>query len=258
MSFELNTRALAAYSVAAALIAASQGAFAHTGVKDTVNATSTSSTTSYNAFTITHGCGGDAGTDPLPVIGQSAVFPYGESAVWVKLSDGSATTAQDVIGAPTLNLSVAGIQDASVFKIQNEEADANGVVHALNWKGGKLDTTLYGLTQFRVSVPKIVDKCVSRLRIRMAVANWCETKANEATDGDNNRADWWFTGETGTTKFVDPDLIQPTYWTTLTANNTEFDAAACGAGYEVAVMPSGADIDKYLPHGAFTAAPPPY
>ena len=258
MSFDTMTKKIALYSAAMAAIAASQGAFAHTGVRDTVDVTSASGKTSYNAFTITHGCAAGEDGEPLPVIGQSAVFPHGDSAVWVKLSDGSATTAQAVIGAPLLNLGAGGVQDASLFKIQNEEADEDEVVHAINWKGGKLDPTLAGLTQFRVSVPKIVDKCVSKLRIRIAVSNWCKLKANEANDPEKNRADWWFTGETGTTKFTDPDLIQPTYWTTLTANNLSFDAAACGTGYEVAVMPSGADIDKWLPHGNFTANPAPF
>jgi hypothetical protein len=55
MSFQLTTKKCAAYSVAAGLIAASQGAFAHTGVKDTVDVTSLSGKASYNAFTITHG-----------------------------------------------------------------------------------------------------------------------------------------------------------------------------------------------------------
>ena len=258
MSFQLTTKKFAAYSVAAALIAASQGAFAHTGVKDTVDVTSLSGKASYNAFTITHGCAAGEGAEPIPVIGQSAVFPHGDSAVWVKLgATPTPITAQEVIGAPSINLAVAGLQDSSVFAVQNEEADELGVVHAINWKKGKLDPTLYGLTTFRVSVPKIVDKCVSRLRIRMAVANWCK-KSNEADDAENNRADWWFTAETGTTKFTDPEIIQPSYWTTLTANNLEFDAASCGEGYEVAVMPSGADIDKYLPHPAFTVRPGPF
>lgn len=252
-----------------------QGALAHTVVKDQVTASATSTTTSYNAFAITHGCGGDAGVPPLKVIGQSAVFPFGApaasltdpGAVWVNLSDSSILNDAEVtaiIGSPDLNLSVGGIQDESVFEKQTEEADAAEVVHALNWFDGKLETNLVGLTQFRVSAPMIADACVSKVRIRIAVANWCERKKNEANDADNNRADWWFTGETGSTKFVDMDLIQPTFWTTLTVNNpnaaTGRKAAKCPgkAPHEVAVMPSGADIDTYLPLKPFTKAPAPY
>jgi hypothetical protein len=118
---------------------------------------------------------------------------------------------------------------------------------------------LLGITQFRVTVPPIVNPCVSRVRIRIGVANWCERDQNEATDAENNRADWWFTGETGPTKFVDPDLIQESFWTTLTVNNPNASESKCGGKpHEVAVMPSGADIDLYLPLQGFTADPAPY
>jgi hypothetical protein len=108
-------------------------------------------------------------------------------------------------------------------------------------------------------VPPIVNNCVANLRIRIAVANWCEEKKNEATDRNNNRADWWFTAETGTQKFMDPDLIQPTYWTTLTAMNPNATDGNCPADqrFDVAVMPSGSDIDHYLPYVGFTLNPPP-
>jgi hypothetical protein len=98
---------------------------------------------------------------------------------------------------------------------------------------------------------------VENLRIRVAVVNWCEKKKNEANDADNNRADWWFTGETGSTKFVDEDLVQPTYWTTITVNNPNAVPGA-GCNHDVAIMPSGADIDTYLPHSTFTKNPAPY
>jgi hypothetical protein len=65
------------------------------------------------------------------------------------------------------------------------------------------------------------------------------------------------TGETGPKNFVDPDLIQESFWTTLTVNNP--NASECGEEpHEVAVMPSGADIDLYLPLEGFTADPAPY
>jgi hypothetical protein len=207
------------------------------------------------------------------VKGQSAVFPYGDHTVWKNLADNSDVNAADVIGSSVLfNLNPGAIQDGSLFHWVSEEEDgpadpnAHGAipVRAINWIGGKLQTNLVGLTQFRVSAPAIVDACVSKLRIRIAVSNWCQREQNQASDTDNNRADWWFTAATGSTKFVDPDLIQPDFWTTLTVNNssvaTDSDAAACpgGAPHEVAVMPSGADIDKYLPYSPFTKTPAPY
>jgi hypothetical protein len=267
MSFQLTTKQFAAYSVAAALIAASQGGFAHTGVKETVDVNVggvPSGSSSNNAFVITHGCAGAEGDTPIPVIGQSAVFPFGDDAVWVKLSDGSPTTADAVIGK-ALDLDPGGVYDAGVFKTVTEENDPTAVnahgspiVRAINYLGGNIPPNLAAYAQFRVSVPAIVDKCVSKLRIRVAVANWCEKDQNQKSDVDNNRADWWFTGETGSTRFRDKDLLQPTFWTTMTVNNLMFDAASCGAGYEVAVMPSGASIDQYLPHPAYVLRPGPF
>jgi hypothetical protein len=263
-------------------------AFAHTGIRDPVTGSPESATTSYNAFTVPHGCSaGEGDAPPKKVKGQSAVFPFGPpaeeltgpGAVWVKLGEKSTLlTAKEVAAIigdadedpstpPDLNLDVTGIQDASLYKKQLEEVNPAGTdplgphdsipVRALNWRGGRLETNLLGFTQFRVTVPPIVNPCVSILRIRIAVSNWCERNQNEASDPDNNRADWWFTGETGSTKFVDPDLIQESFWTALTVNNP--NPSECGQEpHEVAVMPSGADIDQYLPLQGFTADPAPY
>ena len=266
-------RRLMTCSVITLLYGVSEGALAHTGVRDQARSSATSTTTSNNAFVITHGCSGaEGGPDPLPVIGQSAVFPFGNAsqAVWVHLATNTPIDPVSVIGGDgALNLNVGGVQDRSIFDIQWEEinpdpgdplGDHGAIpVHALNWKDGSLSPDLLGYTAFRVSVPPIVNNCVANLRIRIAVANWCEEKKNQATDRNNNRADWWFTAETGTQKFTDPDLIQPTFWTTLTVMNPNATDANCPADqrFDVAVMPSGADIDRYLPHPRFTKNPPP-
>lgn len=259
-----------------------QGVFAHTGVREQA----TESLTSYNGFTITHGCGSDTGGDPLKVKGQSAVFPFGDNAntVWVDLATNTVIPTggigivdlPDPPAPPVFSLNPGGIQSNDPFFIQEEET-ADGTVdtpvRALNWKGGPgLKTNLVGIPLFRVSAPTIVDACVSKLRVRIAVVNWCEKQKNEANDADNNRADWWFPtplvdeGEpgapgSGSDKFVDPDLVQEDFWTTLTVNNVDrADPANCPGGVhrEVAVQPSGADIDTFLPYKPFTKGPGPY
>ncbi len=260
-------RRLMTCSIISLLYGVSDGALAHTTVRDPATSSATSATTSNNAFVVPHGCdGADGGADPLPVIGQSAVFPSGNASqtVWVRLGNPNMPIDPVTVigGDGTLNLNVTGIQDRSLFDIQSEEPGALGAtpIHALNWKGGSLDTSMTGYTLWHVSVPPIVNNCVANLRIRIAVANWCEEKQNEATDRNNNRADWWFTGETGTQKFTDPQLIQPDFWTTLTVMNPNATDANCPADqrFDVAVMPSGADIDTWLPLKAFTKAPPPF
>lgn len=261
-------RRLTAYTAVGLLYGVSQGVLAHTGVRDTVTGSATSSTTSNNAFVITHGCAGaEAGSVQQPVIGQTAVFPFGNAsqAVWVRLGTPNTPIHPDTVigGTGVLNLNVGGVQDRSIFDTQGEEVNPDGTdgaaVHALNWKDGSLAPWMVGYTLFRASVPPIVNNCVANLRIRIAVSNWCDEKKNEATDGNNNRADWWFTGETGTQKFTDPDLIQPTFWTTLTVKNPDATDANCPAEqrFDVAVMPSGSDIDRYLPHKQFTKGPAP-
>ncbi len=70
-----------------------------------------------------------------------------------------------------------------------------------------------------------------------------------AGNGDNNRADWWFTKPTGgSALYSDPDLLQPEYWTTLIVKNSKENLAKCKGGlieYKT-VEPHGAAFDAYL------------
>ncbi|MFH0342028.1 MAG: hypothetical protein ACHBNF_07820 [Chromatiales bacterium] len=268
----LTIKRLTLCSLTALMCTGGPAAFAHTLVQDAA----TAGTESFNAFVITHGCGG--GHDdptPLKVRGQSAVFPFG-AAVWNEIqTDGvEVPIPTGAVGITNededfITLDVGGIQDNDPFKIQQEETNPLGndppgpfdsvPVRALNWKGGALSLDLLGTPKFQVTPPTILDPCVSVLHVRIAVANWCEKHKNEANDADNDRADWWFTGpdKTGSTLFVDPELVQEDFWTTLTVINP--DAASCtGTPREVAVQPSGTDIDTYLPYKPFTKGPGPY
>lgn len=67
-------------------------------------------------------------------------------------------------------------------------------------------------------------------------------------NGDNNRADWWFTApHGGSTYYNDPEVLQPTYWTTLVVNNKAADVAQCaGAKTEISVEPNGVAFDTIL------------
>lgn len=289
-----------------ALLAAGQ-AFAHTGVRDVA----TEGTASYNGFTITHGCGGDSGL-AYPVLGQSALFPFGENAVWKDATGaiipptsstdpltGITTITNNGNGAitsKTLNLSVTGYAGfASPFTTSQEIVDANGTVQALFWKDGAMEPKLNAITPFKVSPPTLVDNC-TRLKIRMGVINYCDLEKNAANDitgpykqpkdalgrtipnlsvlggiqtnvpgapvyvsiaagnGDNNRADWWFMApEGGSLVYNDPELLQPSYWTTMTVNNSAAQLATCpvdAAGNpivtDITVEPNGIAFDTYL------------
>jgi hypothetical protein len=73
-------------------------------------------------------------------------------------------------------------------------------------------------------------------------------KTLSSGNGDNNRADWWFTAPYGGSDlYSDPDVLQPTFWTTLTVNNSAADIAKCaGTPVDVFVEPTGAAFDTYL------------
>lgn len=285
-----------------ALLAAGQ-VFAHTGVRDAV----TAGTSSYNGFTITHGCGGDSG-DAYPVIGQAALFPFGDNVVWkdsagtVIAQGGGAgifdTVVLDHTGLPLpdagLNLQVTGYSSAaSGFATTQEIVDDLGNVQAMLWKDGAMEPKLNSITPFKVTVPKIVDNCVSQVKVRIGVINYCDVDKNAANDikgpykapvdafgrkipaisllatsggvqanvnvspvyvnlpagnGDDNRADWWFTAPYGgSALYSDVDLLQPTYWTTMNVNNTAANLALCGGATKVVtVEPTGAAFDAYL------------
>ncbi len=300
----------AMYSLTIAVYAAGQAVYAHTGVRDMA----TEGTASFNGFTITHACGSDTNDGAeLPVIGQSAVFPYGDASssfgptVWVDVATNTViptggTGIVSLPAAPALplfNLSVGGIQQNDPFDIVEEETDPASptVVRALNFKGSNviralardrnrlikkpfrgLHPDLVGIPLFRISAPTIVDPCVKSLRVRTAVANWCEKGQNEASDPDNNRADWWFTHPviapgtagapgSGSTKFVDADLTKDNFWTTLTVNNVDTADTAdppttstCPGGVlrDIAVQPAGPEIDTFLPYSPFTKDPAPH
>ena len=65
---------------------------------------------------------------------------------------------------------------------------------------------------------------------------------NGTGNGDNNRQDWWFTAPYGgSALYNDPEVLQPTYWTTLTVIN----ASATGTRV-VSIEPTGAAFDAIL------------
>ncbi len=191
----------------AALLAAGQ-AFAHTGVRDVA----LEGASSYNGFTITHGCGGDAGTDAYPVIGQAALFPFGDNAVFKDAAGNilggpqqvpvlDPTTGQPiinpatglpqtklvnngngVIAADSLSLAPTGYASfSSPFVTSQEIVDELGNVQAFLWKDGAMEPKLNAVTPFKITAPTVVDNC-TRLRIRVAVINYCDTVKNASND----------------------------------------------------------------------------
>lgn len=246
--FNSNVKKMA---LAVALCGLAQGAFAHTGVKDQV----TEGTNSYNGFTITHGCTPGEGTGtPLPVIAQTAVFPNASDSVAFKINTSTTPATEEPVnladyivgaaGGPT-TFGITGIQDKSVFN-KTKIIYAGTTKRGFQFTGGNLQTDLTGIPPFRITGPKFVTtSCAKSLKVRVAIGNWCN-KSKSADD--DRRVDVWI-GKL-TTKFNDTGVVSVGYWPTLTVNRnltTNPLPAECGAGFDVAVQPSDADIDASLP-----------
>jgi hypothetical protein len=96
--------------------------------------------------------------------------------------------------------------------------------------------------------------CAKSLKVRVAAANWC--KRGKENNADPARVDIWIGHMTA--KFNDPAVMPysqadmdagKSYWPTMTVNRnltTNPLPADCGAGYNLAIEPADADIDKNL------------
>jgi len=238
-------RTLALCPLMVGLWAAGTNVSAHTSVK----AQATEGLTEDNALKIGHGCAAIYGGPDRPVIAQSVVFP-GEVAE-LSASDGS--TLADLSGVIEQG-SLAGlfdtIQDKSIFPIQGEQRDANGNEMGFFGRNGKLDINFGGRVPFQVTAPNfIATSCVKRLLVEIAVADICDTSpptirshkvnlwvpdngSRFANQGAANGVEG--IGEAATL-IVNRDLI---------GNPLN---AACGAGIDVTVTPTAADVNTYLP-----------
>lgn len=247
-SKNLNKITLCALAIVSCV--AGQGVYAHTGVKDTAE----EGKSLYTAFTIGHACNNNEGTEKeLKITAQSAVFPNNTDSQAFKIeADGTETPinlADHIEGAdgglPSLSPNM--IQDKNIFKKQKELTDANEKVRGIQFSSGSLDTTALGLVPFKVSAPKFnANSCAKSLKVRIAVANYCSKTKNADKD---NRSDIWIGHMTS--KFNDPgvmphDFETKPFWPTLTVERSELPGA-CGEGFDIAVQPSDADIDGYLP-----------
>jgi len=272
MSKTNNFKKLTLCALVATACGVAQTAYAHTGVKDTV----TEGKGLYTAFTLGHGCqdtpeqNQEALEKLLPVTAQSVVFPNGTASQAFKINADKTETAIDlsdyISGADggVITLAPGMIQDKNVFKKQKEVTDAQGAVRGIQFTNGNLDTTAVGLIPFKVSAPSFTTtvpdgnggttpNCAKSLKIRIAIANYCKKTTNENQD---NRSDIWI-GHL-TPKFKDPGVMPhdwetSPFWPTLTVNRaftqqqqTDF-TTNCGAGFDIAVQPSDAEVDTYLP-----------
>lgn len=218
--------------------------------------------TLYTGFTVNQGCQDDVkSAAPLPVVALSSVFPNAtDSNAFQINADGTETPinlADYIEGANggVINLAPGMIQDKNIFKKQREITDANGNVRGIEVKTGKLDVAAVGIIPFRVSAPAFkAETCAKKLNIRIAVANYCNKTKNTSKD---NRSDIWIGHPTplfSDSGVLPHDFAATPYWPTLIVNRNLVDnplGINCGDGFDIAVQPSDADIDKFIPVDGF-------
>ncbi|MEO8134382.1 MAG: hypothetical protein ABI831_10430 [Betaproteobacteria bacterium] len=235
---------MAALVIGGVLFAAGTTAFGHT----TVRSQGTESVTEDNAFKIGHGCATPAG-DRRPVIAQSVVFPT--LAPVLTASDNSAVGAlSTVIEQGGVTGLMSPVQDRSIFLSQQKKTDSLGNAIGFSSTYGMLDTTFVGRVPFQFAGPKFVaNSCAKRLLVKIAIVDICTRGSGALAAGKLNM---WIPANgsqyaiAGAAANID-GIGAPA---TLTINRnltTNPLSASCGAGIDVTVTPSAADVDANLP-----------
>lgn len=217
------------------------GVQAHT----TVRAQATENVREDNALRIGHGCGEDG-----PVIAQSVVFPG--DAPEVRASDPNAAVSDlsEVIRQGSLVGLAQSIQDRSIFGFQDEIVDANGNVVGFQARKGLLRANLAGRVPFQFSAPGFVaESCARRLLIEIAIADICSTAQPILAP---EKLNLWIpdNGSLFATLGQAAGVEGIGGAATLVVNRnlqTNPLPSACGAGFDVIVTPSAAQIDRDLP-----------
>jgi hypothetical protein len=227
----------------AALIAAS-GAGAHT----TVRSQATEARTDDNALRIGHGCSVSGGAT-LPVIAQSVVFPTVAPAL--TSSDNTAVAGLSaVITQGTLAGLARTLQDGSVFMSQQVKRDALGNSIGFSATDGSLATDLAGRVPFQFAAPGFVaSSCAKRLLVKVAIADICSLAEGDTVKA--GKVNLWIPdngsqyavqgGPAGIDGIGAPATLIVNRDTT--ANPLP---PACGAGVDITVTPTAADVDANL------------
>lgn len=207
----------------------------------------------FHSFSIPHGCAGDGYPVPQAITAMSIVFPNGADAVAVDSASNESVQLSDHVEGNAI-MSPRPVQDNRVFadmatkKGSVPEFNSHGLkstdVSAFHFWNGSLNPDFVGLVPFRASFPSFKsESCVSKLTVRMAIANYCTFSQNKS-----NRADIWM-GEL-TDKYDDESVVSTGFWPRLdVVRDLENNPlpASCGEGTTIEVQPSSDAIDALLP-----------
>ncbi len=229
-----------AVAVAAGLLMA-----AHVEAHTTVKAQATEGVRDDNALRIGHVCEGDR-----PIVAQSVVFPT--DAPEIRTSDPNVVVSDlsEVLRTDSLAGLAQSIQDRSIFALQTETVDANGNVVGFQARKGFLAANLLGRVPFQFSAPGILpSSCARRVLIQIAIADICSAQQPIL---DPHKVSLWIPdngsifaieGAAGGVEGIGAPA-------TLTVNRnlaTNPLPSECGAGFDVTITPSAAQVDRDLP-----------
>lgn len=238
------SRLLSSIGIAAVLWGICHTAAAHTSVK----AQAAEGVTADNALRVGHGCSVPGGP-AIPVVAQSVVFP--SLSPVVTASNGATIASLDSVIVPG---SLAGlarpVQEKSIFQSQEVKLDSLGNVTGFSAFDGSLAATLLGRIPFQFAAPKFVPtSCAARLLINIAIADICSLAPSDTIA--EGKVNLWIPdngsryASTGTHLNID-GIGSPA---TLIVNR-DLQAnplpPSCGAGVDVTVTTSAADVDANL------------
>lgn len=242
-------RRIAVLCMGLGLVASATGAFAHT----TVQAQATEGQSADNALRIGHGCESADGL-VRGVIAQSVVFPT--QAPELTTSDGSPIAAlSEAIVQGSLAGRATPIQDRDIFLSQKVKRDGADNIIGFSGTSGVLSPDLRGRVPFQFAPPSFVTaSCVKRLLIKVAIADICMRVHPRVTARNigAGKVNLWIpaNGSVYATLGAQAGVDGVGEAATLTVNRNLAAnplPPACGAGIDLTVTPSAADLNANLP-----------
>ncbi len=216
-----------------------QNALAHTVIEPPQV---TEGKSSNNHVVITHGCGDEA------IIGQSVVIPDGNSSTIVANGAPYAGSLSDFL--QNWGNVITFVQDRSVFSEQDRKVDANGNTIGF-WFGGGRTVASYARGHIPFvsgAILFVPESCAKVVRFTFAVADICKiTSINNMSEEDS--VNFW-TPAVGSKYDGTPGghaYDFPAFFTVNRDLETNPLPESCGAGQQITVKPSAAQVDRDMP-----------
>lgn len=199
-------------------------------------------TRSDNYLVVTHGCNTEA------VIGTSVVFPDGIDSTVVANGNPVGPLSDFIQNWGGL---IQIYQDHSIFSEQDVKRDARGNVVGF-WAGGgrTIAPHVFGRIPFVTSAVLInPESCAKAVRFAVAAADICKITTSNDLNTTENAVSFWtpavgskYDGTPGGHAF---DF--PVFFTVTRDLATNPLPESCGAGLQITVRPSAAQIDRDMP-----------